>query len=37
MLDTRYSMLEKGVARVAQALAPRVALLLFYKIDRILR
>ncbi len=29
--DTGYWMLEKGVARAAQALAPRVALLLFIK------
>jgi hypothetical protein len=31
ILDTGNWMLEKGVARVAQALSPRIALLLFIK------
>jgi len=31
ILDTGYWMLEKGVARAAQALSPRIALLLFIK------
>jgi len=31
MLDTGYWMLEEKVARVSQAFAPRVALLLFIK------
>ena len=37
MLDTGYWMLAKGVARAVQALAPRVALLLSIKIEKIER